>query len=168
MPKISVIVPIYNVKDYLVETIISLQRQTFTDFECLLIDDGSTDGSAEVCDEVTEKDLRFKVFHKENGGQNTARNLGLKNASGDYITFVDGDDRLPDYALELMYNAAVENNCDYVAGQRLVVKKSEEVDSDKLKNVMRAKTRKLALESQIRSDIKYLKMLLKEYNDGIY
>ena len=91
-PKISVIVPVYNVEQYLPRCIDSILAQTFTDFELLLIDDGSTDSSGDICDEYAKKDNRIRVFHKENGGVSSARNLGLNNAKGEWIGFIDSDD----------------------------------------------------------------------------
>lgn len=93
-PKISVIVPVYNVQKYLSRCIDSILFQTFTDFELLLIDDGSQDNSGKICDEYAKKDTRIRVFHKKNGGVSSARNLGLDNASGKWISFVDADDFL--------------------------------------------------------------------------
>jgi len=94
MPKISVIVPVYNAAPYLHRCIDSILAQTFTDFELLLIDDGSTDGSGRFCDEYADKDGRIRVFHKENGGVSSARNVGLDNACGEWIAFCDSDDRV--------------------------------------------------------------------------
>lgn len=91
-PKISVIVPVYNVEKYLPRCIDSILSQTFTDFELLLIDDGSPDNCGKICDEYAAKDSRVKVFHKSNGGVSSARNLGLDNAQGEWITFIDSDD----------------------------------------------------------------------------
>lgn len=91
-PKISVIVPVYNVEQYLHRCIDSILAQTFTDFELLLINDGSTDKSGKICDEYAKKDKRIRVFHKENGGVSSARNVGLDNAKGEWVTFVDSDD----------------------------------------------------------------------------
>ena len=91
-PKISVIVPVYNVEQYLCRCIDSIIAQTFPDFELLLIDDGSKDRSGEICDEYAQKDDRVRVFHKENGGVSSARNLGLDNAKGEWISFIDSDD----------------------------------------------------------------------------
>ena len=93
-PKISVIVPVYNVEQYLPRCIDSILAQTFTDFELLLIDDGSTDNSGKVCDEYARKDSRIRVFHKKNGGVSSARNTGLDNAHGEWVAFVDSDDTL--------------------------------------------------------------------------
>lgn len=92
MPRISVIVPVYNTEKYLHRCIDSILAQTYTDFELLLIDDGSTDSSGAICDEYALKDSRVRVFHKANGGVSSARNMGLDNAQGEWITFVDSDD----------------------------------------------------------------------------
>lgn len=90
--KISVIVPVYNSSQFLPRCIDSILRQSFTDFELLLIDDGSTDGSGEICDAYGNRDKRVRVFHKANGGVSSARNMGLDNAKGEWITFIDSDD----------------------------------------------------------------------------
>lgn len=92
MPKISIIVPIYNVEKYLPRCIDSILAQTFTDFELILVDDGSPDNCPQICDEYAKKDNRIKVIHKENGGISSARNIGLDISKGDYISFVDSDD----------------------------------------------------------------------------
>ena len=84
-PKISVIVPVYKAEAYLHRCVDSLLAQTFTDFEVLLVDDGSPDRSGEICDEYARKDRRVRVFHKENGGVSSARNMGLDNARGEYV-----------------------------------------------------------------------------------
>lgn len=99
-PMLSVIVPVYNVEKYLDKCISSIINQTFKNIEILLIDDGSTDLSGEICDAWKQKDSRIKVFHKQNGGLSDARNYGLMNASGIYVGFVDSDDFLD----EEMYN----------------------------------------------------------------
>lgn len=100
-PGVSIIVPVYNTKQYLSRCIDSIMSQRFTDFELLLIDDGSTDGSGDICDAYAEKDNRVRVFHKENGGASSARNVGLENAIGDWVTFVDSDDYVLDDYLSL-------------------------------------------------------------------
>ena len=101
MPKISIIVPIYKAEKYLHRCIDSILAQTFTDWELLLVDDGSPDRSGAICDEYASKDARIRVFHKENGGVSVARNLGLDNAKGDFITFIDADDWITSNTLEL-------------------------------------------------------------------
>lgn len=92
----SVIVPVYNVEKYLRECVDSVLSQTFEDFELILVDDGSKDSSSEICDGYAEKDGRVKVIHKENGGQSTARNMGVKAACGEYAVFIDSDDMFCD------------------------------------------------------------------------
>ena len=89
---ISIIVPVYNVEKYLRKCIDSILSQTYSDFELLLIDDGSKDASGKFCDEYALKDSRIRVFHKENGGVSSARNLGIEQAKGEWITFIDSDD----------------------------------------------------------------------------
>lgn len=88
----SVIIPVYNVEKYLNECVDSILSQTFEDFEVILVDDGSKDGSGKICDEYAAKDARVKVIHKENGGQSTARNRGVAEAVGEYAVFIDSDD----------------------------------------------------------------------------
>ena len=101
-PKISVIVPVYNVEQYLPRCIDSILAQTFTDFELLLIDDGSTDNSGKICDEYAKKkDTKIRVWHKENGGVSSARNMGLDFAKGEYIQFIDSDDFIEKICLKL-------------------------------------------------------------------
>ena len=90
--KISVIVPIYNVKEYLDKCISSICNQTYKNLEIILVDDGSTDGSATICDAFAKKDDRIVVIHKENGGLTSTRKAGVNIATGKYIGFVDGDD----------------------------------------------------------------------------
>ena len=114
MPKISVIVPIYNVEKYLQQCIESIKAQTFWDYEVLLIDDGSTDDSFRLAGELTAGDERFTLYHKENGGQSDARNFGLDRCRGEYICFVDSDDWLENTYLEELYALAVRENADIV------------------------------------------------------
>lgn len=100
MPTISVIVPVYNVEKYLHRCIDSILAQTFTDFELILVDDGSADGSGAICDEYAAKDSRVRVIHKENGGVSASRNTGMDAATGDYILFCDSDDYVSRYWAE--------------------------------------------------------------------
>ena len=92
IPQISIVVPVYNVEKYLERCIDSILAQTFTDFELLLINDGSKDSSGLICDKYAEKDSRIRVFHKENEGVSRARNLGISNARGRWLCFIDSDD----------------------------------------------------------------------------
>lgn len=113
-PKISVIVPVYNAEQYLPRCIDSILSQTFTDFELLMIDDGSTDNSGEICDEYEKKDDRIRVFHKENEGISVTREFGINHVNGQFIQFVDSDDWIEFNMLELMYNQAIITGADIV------------------------------------------------------
>ena len=112
MPKISVIVPVYNVEQYLHRCVDSILTQSFTDFELLLINDGSKDSSGRICDEYLVKDNRVRVFHKENGGVSSARNMGLDNARGEWVTFVDSDDWIDNTMYQEMYEKVIHENAD--------------------------------------------------------
>lgn len=104
-PAVSVIVPVYNVEPYLARCLDSILAQTFTDFELLLIDDGSPDRSGEICEAYAKKDTRIRVLHQQNGGVGRARNTGLDHARGQYVVFVDSDDwALPDYLRDLYHD----------------------------------------------------------------
>ncbi len=109
---ISVIVPVYNVEKYLDKCIKSIVNQTYQNLEIILIDDGSTDESAKICDLWAEKDERITVIHKANGGVSSARNMGLEHASGDYIGFIDSDDFIENDFYELLLNNMNEYNAD--------------------------------------------------------
>lgn len=109
---ISIIVPIYNKEDYLPQCLDSIINQSYTNFEVLLVNDGSTDSSGIICQEYAERDSRFRYIEKENGGVSSARNLGLERSEGAYITFIDSDDWVEFNYLEVLYNALRENNAD--------------------------------------------------------
>lgn len=110
--KISIIVPVYNAEDYLKKCVDSLISQTYKNLEIILIDDGSTDNSLELCEKYKKIDNRVKVIHKENGGPSETRNLGIKNASGDYITFVDADDYISANMYKNLINSMKKFNSD--------------------------------------------------------
>ncbi len=105
-PKISIIIPAYNVEQYLSRCVDSILAQTYTNFELLLVDDGSKDKSGAICDEYAAKDTRIHVFHKANGGVSSARNIGLGNAHGEWTVFVDGDDVVPSDSLDTLIKLA--------------------------------------------------------------
>lgn len=104
MIKVSIIIPVYKVKEYLAYCIKSVLSQTFQDYEVILVDDGSPDLCPQLCDEWAEKDSRISVIHRENGGLSAARNTGVKAAKGYYLYFLDSDDELTPDALEVMFN----------------------------------------------------------------
>ena len=107
---ISVIIPVYNTESYIGICLESLVEQTYTNFEVIMIDDGSTDNSGEICQEYTERDSRFHYYRKENGGVSSARNLGIEYSRGNYLTFVDSDDWVEEDYLEVLYNAIIDES----------------------------------------------------------
>lgn len=111
----SVIVPIYNIEKYIRKCIDSVLVQSFADFELILVDDGSPDNCGKICDEYEKKDARIKVIHKKNGGLVSARQAGIKVASGDYIFHLDGDDAILPDALESAYKIVCDTNADIVS-----------------------------------------------------
>ena len=113
-PKISIIIPIYNAEHSLPKMLNSILKQTFCDFEVLLINDGSTDSSGTICNKYAQKDTRFKAIHQLNAGVSAARQTGLENAQGEYIIHADADDWIEPAMLEELYNKAIKENADVV------------------------------------------------------
>lgn len=113
---ISVIVPVYNCSDYIEECCAVLMGQSYANIEIILVDDGSKDGSGEKCDRLASKDQRIRVFHQLNGGASSARNRGLDEAKGEWITFVDADDSVNEDYLETMYDLVSPNIDSVVCG----------------------------------------------------
>ncbi len=128
--ELSIIVPVYNVKDYLKRCIESVMKQEYTDYELILVDDGSTDGSGKLCDELAEANDRIRVNHKENGGLSSARNAGLEEAKGKYIMFLDSDDWIEDGCLQ-KFSKIFPNNYDLIMGKAWTIdddgKKKEKI-----------------------------------------
>ena len=114
VPKISVIVPVYNVEDYLDKCLLSIKNQTLKDIEVICIDDGSTDKSGQILDEYAAKDTRFKVIHKENGGYGCAMNIGINNAKGEYIGIVESDDYIDEKMYDELYKLSEDGTVDIV------------------------------------------------------
>ena len=125
--ELSIIVPVYNANKYINKCVHSILSQTFKDFELILVDDGSTDNSYELCKELEKKDNRIKVYHKENGGQGSARNFGIEHSSGEYIAFVDNDDIIHPQMYEILYNNACKYNADIVYSNYRSTYNNEEV-----------------------------------------
>lgn len=119
--KVSVVVPVYNIEKYLRRCINSIVSQTYKNLEIILIDDGSKDGSGIICDEYVKKDFRVKVFHIKNSGSAEARNVGLNNAIGKYIMFVDSDDFLEITGIERLVNLAERYKLDILCGKYKIV-----------------------------------------------
>ena len=115
-PLISVIIPIYNVEEYLPRCLDSILGQTYTNLEVVLIDDGSPDGCGAICDAYAEKDSRIRVVHQQNAGVGHARNVGLAHCTGDYITFLDPDDYMYPDSIQQLYDRARSDNSDMVIG----------------------------------------------------
>lgn len=109
---ISIIVPVYNAKEYLTECFYSISAQTYSKIEVIFVDDGSNDGSSELCDEFEKTDSRFKVIHKKNNGVSAARNDGIDMAKGSYITFVDADDTIDKNYISMLYEAILETGAE--------------------------------------------------------
>ena len=109
---ISVIVPVYKVEKFLARCLDSIISQTYENMEIILVDDGSPDSCGSICDEYAQRDARFRVLHKENGGLSDARNCGVEIASGAYIAFIDSDDYIAPNYVEYLYRLLVDNDAD--------------------------------------------------------
>ena len=114
-PLISVVIPAYNAELFLDETLESVLSQTYENWECIIVNDGSTDNTEEIAKKWCEKDARFRYFYKKNSGASDTRNLGIKDAKGEYIAFLDADDILTPDSLEVRINVLIEQNVDLVA-----------------------------------------------------
>ena len=113
-PRVSIIVPVYNVEGYIVKCLDSILLQSFNDFECLIVDDGSLDKSIDLAREKIKEDERFKIITKKNGGLSSARNYGLKFVQGEYVSFIDSDDWIEKEMIKELYESAVEHQSDFV------------------------------------------------------
>lgn len=138
IPFFSIIIPVYNIENYIGITLHSIEEQTFDDYEVLCINDGSTDNSGTIIDKFSEKNNRFKAIHKSNAGVSSARNLGLEYAKGEWIVFIDGDDAIRQDGLEIIYNAIKYNPQTEIVGYGVLfvnnisehdlLKKSEDIN----------------------------------------
>lgn len=139
MPEISVIVPVYNVEKYLRVCIDSILKQTFGDFELILIDDGSTDKCGLICDEYEQMDRRIRLIHQENGGLSAARNTGLDLMSGEYVTFIDSDDIVSEAYLEILYSGIKRYNAQISVTQMYefqgTARSSKSIENSDIHNV---------------------------------
>lgn len=114
MPKVSIVVPVYNVDKYLKQCLNSILNQSYVDWECIVIDDGSTDLSWKICDNFARKDHRFRVIHQKNQGVSKARNVGIESAKGEFLVFVDPDDYINDDYLTALINEQKRSDADVV------------------------------------------------------
>ena len=151
---VSVIVAVYNIEEYLPRCVESIMHQTYRKLEIILVDDGSTDGSGDICDEYAGKDDRILVIHKKNGGLSDARNAGLERASGDYIGFVDGDDWTEAGMYRAMYEACEREKAQVAVCRYKQITKSGVIDASAGNSVSLSKTE--ALEVYICGNERYL------------
>lgn len=155
-PLISVIVPVYNIMEYLPRCVASLCAQTYENLEILLVDDGSTDGTSKLCDELGKTDSRIRVFHKENGGSSSARNLGLAHSRGELVGFVDSDD----YVEPDMYQLLQEALEKYQVSVAQIGRDEIDVQGNKLPNICEPPKTDECIEAQ-----DFLKELLMHRGD---
>ncbi|EGO6096531.1 glycosyltransferase, partial [Enterococcus faecalis] len=169
MPKISIIVPVYNVEKYLEKCVRSILAQTFTDFELILVDDGSPDSSGAMCDQFAKQDERVKVIHKENGGLSDARNAGIEIATGEYLGFIDSDDYIADDMYELLYTNIVKEDADLsICGIYDVYEGKEPVEKQQQYIVLdKVAAMKMILEAKVVSVHAVNKLYKKEIFEDI-
>lgn len=130
MEKISIVIPVYNVEEYVKYTIHSVLCQDYKNIEIILVDDGSTDKSSQICDQYASKDKRIHAYHKKNGGLSDARNFGVTKATGEYITFIDGDDVIaPDY-ISYLYKLIQKNHADISTCDLSYIKDMKYIEED--------------------------------------
>lgn len=122
---VSVVVPVYNVKEYLVNCLDSIVSQTYKNIQIILVDDGSSDGSTCICKQYAKEDDRVELIYKENGGLSDARNFGIQRAKGEYITFIDSDDCVSRYYVENLLNLSQKTGCD------IAITNFEKINDDK-------------------------------------
>lgn len=128
-PLISIIIPVYNVKDFVGKCLDSIARQKYENLDIVIVDDGSTDGSGKICDEFAALDKRMRVFHKKNGGLSDARNFGIRKAKGEIIAFIDGDDFVSEDFVGAVYEEMTKSDADIVVCGYNLVKPKKEVMS---------------------------------------
>lgn len=168
-PKISIIVPVYKVEKYIHKCIDSILAQTFTDFELILVDDGSPDNCGKICDEYVKKDRRIKVIHKKNGGLSDARNAGIEIARGDYIGFVDSDDYIESDMYELLYDICIENNCEIASCSSTIYFKNKTVVNGGHDLIIheREEAMKTMLEGRLYDEVVWVKLFKSELFDDV-
>lgn len=154
-PKISIIVPVYNVEIYINECVNSILNQTFRDFELILVDDGSSDDCGRICDIYGERDTRVRVIHKENGGLSSARNTGLEVCKGEYVIFIDSDDYIENNTLQYSYDLVIDNKADAVIfGMRSFYEDNNKVEIDTSKPNIEVLNSKEAIKKYLSYEIK--------------
>jgi glycosyltransferase involved in cell wall biosynthesis len=168
-PKISIIVPVYKVEPYIRKCVDSILSQTFTNFELILVDDGSPDKSGEICDEYAHLDKRVIVIHKENGGLATARNAALDIAKGDYIGFVDSDDWIEPDMYELLYDMCKKNNCEIANCTSIIYFKNKTVKNGTHPLIVhnREQAMRAMLEGKLYDEVVWTKLIKRSLLEEI-
>jgi glycosyltransferase involved in cell wall biosynthesis len=146
LPLISVIIPVYNVEKYLARCVDSIIKQTYSKLDVILVDDGSTDRSGNICEEYKEKDSRIRVIHKANGGLSDARNVGIDIAEGQYITFIDSDDYIAADYVEYLFELLTKYKADISICSKLSFNDGETIEQNKYKTEIREYTGFSAME----------------------
>lgn len=164
---VSIIVPVYNVEKYLERCIVSIVQQTYENIEIILVDDGSTDRSSEICDDWCRRDKRIKVIHRENGGLSAARNSGIDQATGEYFSFIDSDDYVSQYFIEKLVKLLRDNNTRISICNLTYI--YEEDNSERVANVPNGcrTGRKIILE-EMEKGIYYGQVMTKLYHKSIF
>lgn len=165
---LSIIVPVYNVESYLPMCIQSILNQTITEFEMILVDDGSTDGSASICDQYAEKDSRIRVIHKTNGGLSDARNVGLKAAKGRYIGFVDSDDFIREDMYEVLLRILEKEKADFIKSDYVDFFDNDKIEIKKSKYVVNVFTPSEAIADFIKTEFSNTKPMKSVVWDALY
>lgn len=166
---ISVIIPVYKVEGYLNDCVKSVVEQTYTNLEILLIDDGSPDNCPLMCDEWAIKDSRIIVIHKNNGGLSDARNLGLDVANGQYIMFVDSDDKIHPKMIEVMYNQAIKYNADIIVGDFIYTRSLSEPITDIGEHQVKIIDKSIAFDNLLQNKmVQYVTAWGKLYKKGLF
>lgn len=168
MPKVSIIVPIYNVEKYLDRCVESLVNQTYTDIEIILVDDGSPDACPKMCDKWAKKDARIKVVHKQNGGLSDARNAGIDAAAGEYLTFIDSDDYVKDtYTEYLMSLFSYSKSAKVTACNHYIIRDEKQIKNAEFDGVV-VFDRKTAFENVLYHDRVDVSACMKIYHRSVF
>ncbi len=168
-PFFSIIIPVFNTSGYLEFCLDSIIKQEFTDWECVLVDDGSSDGSEKICGEYAEKDSRFKVFHQKNSGVSAARNFGLDKADGEWIWFIDSDDVIHPRSLKILCKNIKRDSkldfvyFDYVTGERIFFEPEKNVNIQvALNNIPEMSQWRCIFKKEIARNLKFEKFIIGE------
>ena len=171
MAEISIVVPIYNVEKQVKRAIDSIINQSFTDLEIILVNDGSTDNSGQICDDYKRMDGRIKVIHKKNGGLSSARNAGIEESTSPFIGFIDGDDFINESMYEILHNAIINENSDITSCNYVVVleKETNHINNRTAKNpALKSFNNKQALEVMLKDDEIHRSACNKLYKKSLF